>query len=154
MGRIIIQRVLKASVSVDGETISSINHGMLVLVGISKNDTKHDMEFLAKKMLNLQLWSEEQGGERWQKSVVEMKYEILLVSQFTLYAQTNKGKKPNFNRAMGPKEAKELFDYFVGFVKESYEKEKVFEGKFGKLKEKVYFESSSSERAFNGSVTG
>ena len=66
MGRIVIQRVLKASVVSGGETVGQIGQGLMVLVGIGKNDTEKDVEFLVKKMLNLQLWSDTEEGERWQ----------------------------------------------------------------------------------------
>lgn len=82
--RCIIQRVLNASVTVGGNKISKINKGLLVLVGVHRDDTKADREWLARKILNLRLWPDEQG-KPWNKSVKDMGYEVLLVSQFTLY---------------------------------------------------------------------
>src|SRR5688572_8395684 len=136
MGRVVLQRVLRGGVKVNGEQVAQIGRGLVVLVGIHKHDTKQDMEYLAKKMLNLQLWSNEEGdGGRWQESVVSKGYELVLVSQFTLFATVNKGKKPNFNRAMGPEQAQELFNYFVAFTRDAYNAEKVQTGRFGEMME-------------------
>ena len=86
----ILQRVLSASVSVDGQTVSSIGRGVLVLAAINPYDTSKDCDSLAAKVLKMKLWPDENGGP-WKKSVQEIEGEVLCVSQFTLYANTKKG---------------------------------------------------------------
>jgi D-aminoacyl-tRNA deacylase len=93
--RAIIQRVISGSVTVNGVKISSIKKGLLVLVGITKADTKADRDWLIRKLINIRLWPDE-NGKPWNKSIKDLSYELLLVSQFTLYA-TMKGIKPQFS---------------------------------------------------------
>ena len=94
--RLIIQRVNHASVTVNEKVISKIGKGLCCLIGIVEEDTKEDAEYISRKILNLRLWDDE-NGKRWNKSVMDMKYDILLVSQFTLYAVL-KGNKPDFHK--------------------------------------------------------
>lgn len=93
--RIVLQRVLNGSVTVSEKMISKIDRGVLCLVGITEDDTKEDAEYLARKLLNIRIWDDEEG-KRWSKSVKDMKYEVLLVSQFTLFSKL-KGNKPDFH---------------------------------------------------------
>jgi D-aminoacyl-tRNA deacylase len=95
----ILQRVLSASVAVDGSTVSSIGKGILVLAAISPHDTRKDCESLAAKVLKMKLWPDDNGGP-WKKSVQDIEGEVLCVSQFTLYANTKKGNKPDFHGMM------------------------------------------------------
>eukprot|EP01100_Stratorugosa_tubuloviscum_P015509 TRINITY_DN897_c3_g1_i1.p1 TRINITY_DN897_c3_g1~~TRINITY_DN897_c3_g1_i1.p1 ORF type:complete len:295 (+),score=119.38 TRINITY_DN897_c3_g1_i1:118-1002(+) len=127
--RLIVQRVIEASIKVDGTLISSINRGLAILVGISRDDTTNEAIALSRKLLNLRLW-EDQNQKPWSKSVIEMNYEILLVSQFTLYA-TLKGTKPDFHNSMHASSSKDLFDFFVRQVATTYNAAKVKQGVFG-----------------------
>merc|ERR1711994_917371 len=98
-----VQRVVKASVSVGDDLVSSIGQGLCVLVGISKYDTHKDMEYMVRKLVNLRLWDNDQG-KRWSCSVKDKNFEILCVSQFTLYC-TLKGNKPDYHMAMGAEQS-------------------------------------------------
>ena len=88
--RVVLQRVLSASVSVDGKMISSIGKGIMCLVGIRDNDDRACAEVLAKKLLDVRLWDDDKG-KPWSKSVKDMGYEVLLVSQFTLFGSIKRG---------------------------------------------------------------
>jgi D-aminoacyl-tRNA deacylase len=125
--RVIIQRVNSASVTVQEKVISKIGKGLLCLVGVGDDDTKEDSEFISRKILNLRLW-DDKDGKRWNKSVMDMKYEVLLVSQFTLYSVL-KGNKPDFHKAMKPELSQEFFDTFVKEIKAKYEP--IQTGEFG-----------------------
>jgi D-tyrosyl-tRNA(Tyr) deacylase len=126
--KLIIQRVTKGSVSVNSKIISSINQGYVVLVGLRVGDTTTEADTLTQKLLNIRLMADKQLPMN--RSILDTKGEILLVSQFTLYANT-KGRRPGFTNAMPPKQAKELFNYFVDKVKESGLK--VVTGQFGAM---------------------
>ena len=120
----LIQRVSFAKVEVENKTISSINEGLLIFVGIYFNDTIDDINKLYNKIINLRIFEENN-----QFSVIDIKGEILIVSQFTLCADTKKGNRPGFKDAMPPKEAKIMFDSLVNIFKNS--KLKIKTGKFG-----------------------
>jgi len=120
----LIQRVSSAKVEVKNKTISSINDGLLIFIGIYFNDTLNDIDKLYKKILNIRLFEDKN-----QFSVLDVQGEILLVSQFTLCADTKRGNRPSFKSAMEPKSAKKLFDCLVNKFKNS--KLKIKEGKFG-----------------------
>eukprot|EP01083_Nonionella_stella_P007423 21460_1 len=127
--RFVIQRVLSASVAVDNIVISSINRGVCVLVGIGQDDTMKDAQRLISKLLGMRLWAD-QDGKPWRRSIVNNGYEILFVSQFTLYARM-KGTKPDYSHAMPPKEAEVLYNQFLDLARKKYESDKIFDGKFG-----------------------
>jgi D-aminoacyl-tRNA deacylase len=126
----VIQRVLTASVSVSGELISSIQRGYCILVGISKDDTEKDMDYIIRKILNIRLFSDEENNTRWNKSVVDKDFEILCVSQFTLQS-TLKGTKPDFHQAMTADNSKLFYEKFLDTLGNLYKKEKIKNGKFG-----------------------
>ena len=107
----LLQRVTKASVSVAGEVVGRIGQGLVVLLGIANGDTEKDAQYLAQKTVNLRIFSDEVG--RFNLSAVDIKGELLVISQFTLLADTKKGRRPSFAEAASPTQAKELFDYFV-----------------------------------------
>uniref|UniRef100_A0A6B2LP59 D-aminoacyl-tRNA deacylase n=1 Tax=Arcella intermedia TaxID=1963864 RepID=A0A6B2LP59_9EUKA len=130
--RVIIQRVLRGSVSVGGKQISSINRGLVVLVGIKAGDTEKDAQWICNKLLKARLWPKD--NKEWNISLQDQKYEILLVSQFTLYA-VFKGLKPDFHNAMPPNEAKLFYNNFVDLVKKNYEPSLVKDGEFGAMME-------------------
>lgn len=123
-----IQRVMKASVSVSDEIVSSIQNGLCVLVGIARDDTDKDMEFIVRKILNIRLF--EENETKWHKSVVDKDYEILCVSQFTLQSSL-KGNKPDFHVAMGADTSKEFYDRFLAKLGAAYKLDKIKDGKFG-----------------------
>ena len=122
--RALIQKVSSAKVEVKNKTISSINDGLLIFIGIYFNDTLNDIEKLYNKILNIRLFEDKN-----QFSVLDVQGEILLVSQFTLCADTKRGNRPSFKSAMDPKSAKKMFDCLVNKFKNS--KLKIKEGKFG-----------------------
>ena len=105
---IIVRRVLSASVIVDKKTVSSIQKGLLLYVGIAVDDTQKECEYYAKKIANLRIFETEEK----EISIQEVRGEILSVSQFTLSAETKKGNRPTYSKAMPSQEAKPLFDYF------------------------------------------
>ena len=102
-----MQRVTKASVSVDETLVGSIDSGLVILVGISKRDTISDANYIVSKTVNLRIFDDEQG--RFNYSALDMKSELLIISQFTLYGDTRKGRRPSFVDAASPDEAKTLF---------------------------------------------
>lgn len=108
--RIVLQRVGHASVTVDDEFVSEIGSGLLLLVGVAKGDGETEADWLAEKVAGLRVLADEDG--KMNRSVRDAGGEILAVSQFTLLADTRKGKRPSFVKAAPPEEASPLFDYF------------------------------------------
>ncbi len=131
--RVIIQRVKSSQVTVDGEIIGKIGKGLNLLVGIADTDTEAELEWMARKCLDLRLFPESGDNNRWQKSIQEIRGELLVVSQFTLYGDCRKGRRPSFDRSASPKIAEELYDYFVDKLLVSGLK--VERGKFGAMME-------------------
>ena len=115
--RAVIQRVLNASVAINGRTVGEIGHGMLVLLGVGKDDTEADIEKLASKLVKLRMFEDENG--KINKSVTDVHGSMLIVSQFTLYWNCRKGNRPSFENAMPPKEAEEMYLKFVERMKET-----------------------------------
>lgn len=115
--RAVVQRVSKSSVTVNGEIIGSINRGLNVLIGISKDDTIEDLKYIKDKIINLRIFEDEK--ERMNLSVNDIKGEILIISQFTLYGDCRKGRRPNFMNSMSPKEAEELYKKFLEMMNET-----------------------------------
>ncbi|MEK7353370.1 MAG: D-aminoacyl-tRNA deacylase [Chloroflexota bacterium] len=107
----LLQRVTRASVSVAGEEVGRIGRGLVVFVGVAKGDTEKDIQYLVQKTLGLRIFADEE--ERFNLSVLDIKGELLVVSQFTLLADTRKGRRPSFNEAAPPAEAEVLFQQFV-----------------------------------------
>ena len=114
--KLVIQKVSHASVETEGSCIAEIQKGFLVLVGIGKNDTKETVDQYVKKMVNLRIFTDENG--KTNLSLADVNGEILLVSQFTLYANCKKGNRPSFFDAGNPEEAQKLYEYMVEKVKE------------------------------------
>ncbi|MBB4825818.1 D-tyrosyl-tRNA(Tyr) deacylase [Sporosarcina luteola] len=108
--KVLLQRSGPASVKVDGEVTGSIKKGYVLLVGITHDDTKEDAEYIAKKIAGLRLWEDEDG--KMNRSIDEVDGAILSVSQFTLYGDVRKGRRPSFVEAARPEQAKPLWDYF------------------------------------------
>lgn len=115
--KLVIQRVTTASVSVDGKVIGQIGKGFMVLIGVGIGDTKETADKYIKKMLGLRIFEDEQG--KTNKSLLDVKGELLLISQFTLYADCRKGNRPSFVNAGAPDMAKELYEYMIDECKKA-----------------------------------
>ncbi len=113
--RIVLQRVTSASVTVDGEVTGQIGTGYLVLLGVGQGDTEEDCRRLADKLINLRIFSDENG--KINLSLADVGGELLVVSQFTLYADCRKGNRPNFIQAGKPDEAERLYNYFADYCR-------------------------------------
>lgn len=114
--RFIIQRVQEANVKVDGEVLGEIQKGFLVLIGVADSDTKEIADKMVKKMLGLRIFEDEQGKTNLSLDAVEGS--LLLISQFTLYANCKKGNRPSFIEAGEPKMAEEMYEYIIAKCKE------------------------------------
>ena len=113
----LLQRVTSASVSIGDEVVGSIGRGLVIFVGVANGDTERDAQYLAQKALNLRIFSDKAG--RFNLSALDTKGELLVVSQFTLLADTRKGRRPSFVEAALPAQAEELFEKFVEQVRAS-----------------------------------
>ncbi|GAB1543961.1 D-aminoacyl-tRNA deacylase [Scytonema sp. NUACC21] len=130
--RVIIQRVKSSQVSINSEIIGKIGRGLNLLVGIASTDTNTELDWMVRKCLELRLFPDgEEDGARWQKSVQEIGGELLVVSQFTLYGDCRKGRRPSFDRSAAPQVAEELYDNFVAKLRSSGLR--VETGKFGAM---------------------
>ena len=109
--KIVVQRVEHASVTVDGETVGKIGKGYLVLLGVGADDTEAECERLSAKLINLRIFSDSEG--KTNLSLKGVNGELLIISQFTLYADCRKGNRPNFLLAKKPDEAERLYEYFA-----------------------------------------
>ena len=118
--RALIQRVLEAKVVVEGQTTGEIQHGLLVFLGLGKSDTLEQGQKLIDKILKYRIFDDEQGKMGW--NVSQANGGVLLVSQFTLMAQTQKGLRPDFGPAMPPSEAKALYEQLVNYAKSQFNK--------------------------------
>ena len=115
--RILIQRVSRAEVRVDENVEGRIGYGIVALIGIAAGDTNKDADYLADKMINLRIFSDAAG--KMNLSAVDAKAELLLISQFTLYGDCRKGRRPGFDAAAPPERARELYLYLVERVRQS-----------------------------------
>jgi len=109
--RAVIQRVKNASVEVDGKVVGEIGRGLLVFLGIGRDDIVQDIQWMVEKIVNLRIFEKENG--KFDQSLLDVDGEVLVVSQFTLYGDCSKGRRPSFTDAMEANEAKRLFDLFV-----------------------------------------
>lgn len=108
--KVVIQRSKQASVTVDGNVTGAIDKGYVLLVGITHTDTAEDVAYCAKKVAELRLWEDEEG--KMNRSILDVGGDILSVSQFTLYGETKKGRRPSFTTAARPEQAKPMWDEF------------------------------------------
>lgn len=125
--KLVIQRVSEAKVEVENEIVGKIGEGFLVLFGAKEGDTKEQADFLVKKLCNLRVFKDE--NEKMNLSINDIAGELLIVSQFTLYADCQKGNRPSFTNAAKPNMANELYEYFVEECKKTVKK--VEKGIFG-----------------------
>ena len=138
--RIIIQRVIESSVTVEGKVVGQIGRGLMLLVGLNKKDSEESVVRWADKVLTVRLWDEilpegapeDAKPKRWNSNVVQNSYGVLVVSQFTLYSKM-KGTKPDFHDALEGELAKGLFDKFVNRLRTKYQPGKVQTGAFGEM---------------------
>lgn len=114
--RVVLQRVKHAKVTVDGEITGQIEKGFVLLVGFTHDDTEADVEYLAKKIPQLRVFEDEQG--KMNVSLLDVGGKILSISQFTLYGDTKKGRRPNFMAAAKPDQANRLYEYFNQVLRE------------------------------------
>jgi D-tyrosyl-tRNA(Tyr) deacylase len=109
--RIVLQRVKSARVDIAGETVGSIGAGLVILLGVTQTDRPEDAEYLADKVVQLRIFADE--SQRMNRSLVEAGGALLVVSQFTLYGDCRKGRRPSFDHAAPPEQARALYEYFV-----------------------------------------
>lgn len=124
--RAVVQRVSSSSVKVNGEVVGAINKGFNVLIGISKDDTIEDLKYIKDKIMNLRVFEDE--NEKLNLSIKDVSGELLIISQFTLYGDCRKGRRPNFMGALGGDEAKKLYEDFL----------KLFEGEDIKVETGIF----------------
>ena len=124
----LIQRVSSASVSIENNLCGQINQGILLLLGVEKNDGPTESDQLLKKLLNYRIFADDNG--KMNRSLVDINGDLLIVSQFTLAADTKKGLRPSFSSAAAPKEAKALYEYFLAQAKNIHNG-KIASGQFG-----------------------
>lgn len=113
--KIVLQRVKTAHVEIAGRTVGSIGSGLVILLGVTHTDTRADAEYLVEKVIHLRVFSDEAG--RMNRSLLETGGALLVVSQFTLYGDCRKGRRPSFDAAAPPEPARELYNYFVEYLK-------------------------------------
>ena len=126
--RAVIQRVNGANVKVDNEIVGEIGKGLVVLLGIGKNDERKDIEYITNKIVNLRIFQD--NDEKFNKSLLDISGELLIVSQFTLYGDCRKGRRPSFDQAESIEKSKEIYKNFVEFIKSKYPQITVQEGVF------------------------
>lgn len=115
--RAVIQRVVEASVAINGKTSENIGHGEVILLGVGKDDTEADVDKLVSKIIKLRIFEDENG--KINKNIDDVCGAMLIVSQFTLYWNCKKGNRPSFENAMPPQDAEKLYDLFVKKIKET-----------------------------------
>lgn len=125
--KLVIQRVTQAQVTVDGNCVGSIGKGFMVLWGAGIHDTKKEAEYLAGKLMRLRVFEDENG--KMNRSIQDVDGELLVISQFTLYADCKKGNRPSFTEAMPPVDSEAMYEYFLSLLRQSGKK--VEKGIFG-----------------------
>eukprot|EP01134_Creolimax_fragrantissima_P002767 CFRG2767T1 len=130
--RAILQRVKRASVTVEDKLTGEIGAGVLVLIGIHKDDQPADAEYIVRKIMNVRLWGNDEG-KMWKKSVVQMGYEILCVSQFTLWGGVKQRSQPDFSKAMSGSSAEPMYRKILEQLGKQYDASKIKDGEFGAM---------------------
>ncbi|WP_035985586.1 D-aminoacyl-tRNA deacylase [Leptolyngbya sp. KIOST-1] len=128
--RVVVQRVMASSVAVDGQIVGQIGRGLNLLVGLAPTDTTAELTWMARKCLDLRLFSAP-GSDRWDCSVQDIGGDLLVISQFTLYGDCRKGRRPSFAAAASPSQAEALYEEFVALLRTSGLR--VETGKFGAM---------------------
>lgn len=113
--RAVVQRVKRARVEVNGRITGEIGPGLLIFLGVGEEDTEKDCDYLANKIVHLRIFSDDQG--LMNLSLIEIEGAVLVVSQFTLWGDCRKGRRPSFTRAARPEKARELYEYFIGILR-------------------------------------
>jgi len=113
----LLQRVIRAEVTVDGRVTGRISQGFLILLGVGGDDGEKDADYLADKVVNLRVFSDD--NSKFNLSALQIKAELLVISQFTLLADTSRGRRPSFTEAAPPETAEKLYDYFIRRVSET-----------------------------------
>ena len=126
--RVVIQRVKNASVRVDEQVVGAIDHGLLLLLGITQEDNSEDIEWLCRKIVQMRIFGDE--NDLMNKSLLDIDGEVLVISQFTLHASTKKGNRPSFIAAARPEQAIPLYEQFISVIQD-YVPKKVQTGIFG-----------------------
>ncbi|KAF8305688.1 D-tyrosyl-tRNA deacylase [Trypanosoma cruzi cruzi] len=127
--KVVVQRVLSGSVTVGDEVVGAVGRGIVALVGMHRDDTVDDVNYVARKLLGLRIWPSEDGKKTWERCVKQIDGGVLLISQFTLM-HVLKGNKPDFHLAMDPEHALEMFDCLRDTLKREYMEEKIATGQF------------------------
>ena len=140
--RIVIQRVREASVKINDEIVGEIQQGLLVLLGIEHVDSELDADYLIQKLIHLRIFGDDEG--KMNLSVSDISGDLLIVSQFTLFADTKKGNRPSFIRSARPEQARPLYDYFLSQLKKSFS---------GKIENGVFGANMQVELINDGPVT-
>lgn len=118
--RVVVQRVQSSQVTVNGKIVGKIGRGLNLLVGIADSDTEAELDWMARKCLDLRLFpGTDEGNDRWEKSVQEIGGDLLVVSQFTLYGDCRKGRRPSFSQSAAPETAQTLYNQFVEKLRQS-----------------------------------
>lgn len=118
--RVVIQRVKSSQVEVADVVVGKIGRGLNLLVGIADTDTEAELDWMARKCLDLRLFpGTDPSADRWEKSIVEIRGELLVISQFTLYGDCRKGRRPSFSRSASPESAQQLYEKFVDKLRQS-----------------------------------
>lgn len=118
--RVVLQKVKKASVEIAGEKVAKINKGAVVLVGIKDTDDEKIFKYIGEKIINLRIFEDE--NDKLNLSIKDLKYEILIVPNFTIYADARQGRRPSFSSGASPKIARDIFENFIKYMKNIYEK--------------------------------
>ena len=140
--RIVIQRVREASVKINGEIVGEIQQGLLVLLGIEHVDSELDADYLIKKLIHPRIFGDDEG--KMNLSVSDISGDLLIVSQFTLFADTKKGNRPSFIRSARPEQARPLYEYFLSQLKKEFS---------GKIENGVFGANMQVELINDGPVT-
>jgi D-tyrosyl-tRNA(Tyr) deacylase len=120
--RAVVQRVLCSSIKVDNNIVSSIGFGLVAFIGFHRDDSPSDMEYIANKILQLRIFNDEKNVMN--KSLLEVEGEVLIISQFTLYGDVRKGRRPSYSSSMPPEQASKLYNEFIDLCKQKYRRVK------------------------------